>query len=79
MTMSNILIGTGAYVEITHHYRETNIWADDPANLDTTGFDPSKRYRPFLEHTDNKHLRLLRELLTAGRQLGLHDNKRKRH
>ena len=78
MAMASILLATGAYVELAHHPRERNAWADDLANLDTSGFNPQRRHRPFAANMRNEHSDFLAELLAKGRQLGLHDGKRAR-
>ena len=57
---------------------ERNTWADDLANLDTSGFNPQRRHRPFEANMRNANMDFLAELLTKGRQLGLHDGKRAR-
>ena len=46
MEISAIMLCSDSYMAISHVPRERNTWADALANLDTSGFDPSKRWDP---------------------------------
>ena len=75
MELAAIMIETEAHMSISHVPRERNIWADDLANLETSGFDPAKRWHPIAELGETI---VLNDLLIYGRQLGFHLSKKER-
>ena len=75
MEISAIMLSSVSYMAINHVPRERNTWADPLANLDTSGFDPSKRWDPLEELKENI---VLNDLLLFGEQLGFHLPKKER-
>ena len=57
------------YVRVEHKDRAQNEWADQLANLDPTGFDPAKRFKPTL------HLETFEKTRRMAREMGLHKPK----
>ena len=75
MEISAIMLSSDSYMAISHVPRERNTWADALANLETSGFDPSKRWDPLEELKENI---VLNDLLLFGEQLGFHLPKKER-
>ena len=69
METAAIMLKTESHMSIGHEPRERNIWADQLANLIYDGFDQAKRWDPIAELEDTL---VLGDVLTYGRQLGLH-------
>ena len=57
------------YLRVEHRDRTHNIWADQLAGLDDTGFDPNKRIEP------NLHLPTFERTRKLAQQMGLNKPK----